>query len=467
MRELRARGRARQRAVTAWGTEALVAAHVAGRAHDATLAEAGVERGIGLEAGARPRHRRLLGEGRVARVALEGGAARLRLHLHELPRDARPHGHRVHARAPVPELHGVTRPARLGHQLGLERAPALRGRALRRDRRRPVPADEVADGFGREGRRGDAGQEHRAREQATHRSTLPWNGARSSAAGQLRTACYASPPVGSDAVVVTQIGWKAQRLVAGAAAVPAVVAELSRSVYLDVDGEIVWLGPTGSTLHGRAIITDTVVAGARFDLSAARPWSPPSLPRGTTVDAMARAATRLAQALPCIGRPDGFGPLLRGEAPAFPLSHVTGAATAFLAACGAGDASAAAERAEPLLGVGPGLTPAGDDLVGGAFFARWALADTGAVDGAPWRLAAAYLRERAPQRTHRISATLLDDLLEGDAYAPLHDLAVALMLGDAPTAVAAAARLTRIGHSSGWDMLTGFLGALGAPSTAP
>jgi hypothetical protein len=55
---------------------------------------------------------------------------------------------------------------------------------------------------------------------------------------------------------------------------------------------------------------------------------------------------------------------------------------------------------------------------------------------------------------------LLGDLLDGDAYAPLHDLAAALARDDAGAALDAAVRLTRIGHSSGWDMLTGFLGAL-------
>jgi hypothetical protein len=263
-----------------------------------------------------------------------------------------------------------------------------------------------------------------------------------------------------------EIGWRARRLVAGVATTPAVVARLSRSVYLDVGGDLVWLGPSGSTLHGRAIIAEPADNGAGFetgsglDVSAAREWRPPALPRGIAVDAMARIAMQLAPAISRLGRPDGFGRLLVGEPPPFPLNHAADGATAFLAACGAGDAPGAAVLAERLLGVGPGLTPAGDDLVGGAFFARRVLADVGAVDGAPWRAAAALVHDRAPQRTHRISATLLGDLLEGDAYAPLHDLVIALMLGDEHAAIEATSRLIRIGHSSGWDMLTGFLGGL-------
>jgi hypothetical protein len=274
------------------------------------------------------------------------------------------------------------------------------------------------------------------------------------------------------AISVTEIGWKARRLLADASTVPAIVARLSRSVYLDVGGDIVWLGPPGSTLHGRAIIAELEELGARFetgaglDVSAAREWWAPALPRGITADAMARAAAQLARALSRFGRPDGFGTLLLGVPPPFPLNHAADDATAFLAACGADDAPGAAALAERLLGLGPGLTPAGDDLVGGAFFARRALTDMGAVEAAPWRAAAATVHARAPERTHRISATLLGDLLEGDAYAPLHDLTVALTLADGNAAIEAASRLTRIGHSSGWDMLAGFLGALGASPPA-
>jgi hypothetical protein len=57
---------------------------------------------------------------------------------------------------------------------------------------------------------------------------------------------------------------------------------------------------------------------------------------------------------------------------------------------------------------------------------------------------------------------LLGDLLDGAGYAPLHDLASALARCAGPAALEATARLVKIGHSSGWDLLAGFLGALGA-----
>ena len=75
------------------------------------------------------------------------------------------------------------------------------------------------------------------------------------------------------------------------------------------------------------------------------------------------------------------------------------------------------------------------------------------------------MRALAAERTHPISAALISDLLAGEGHGPLHDLAVALM-GDAPPAraLAAARRLTALGHSSGWDMLAGFAGAIIGPA---
>jgi hypothetical protein len=280
---------------------------------------------------------------------------------------------------------------------------------------------------------------------------------------------------------VIEVGDKARRLIDGAS-VAHVVAALSRSLYLDVGGEIVWLGPPGSTLHTRAIVVDDPPifdAGARietsFDLREARPWRPHPLDSPIDATTLVRASRRLVEGVDRLGRPDGFGALLVGRRPAFPLDHAAERARGFLESCARDAAAAAATIGERLLGLGPGLTPAGDDLVGGAFFARrfsgWgvpaappipprrAVSDDCAF-GDDWTNAAGAIRAGARERTHPISATLLGDLLDGCGHAPLHDLALALARDDGAAALDAAGRLVRIGHSSGWDMLTGVLGAL-------
>src|SRR5438874_581081 len=79
------------------------------------------------------------------------------------------------------------------------------------------------------------------------------------------------------------------------------------------------------------------------------------------------------------------------------------------------------------------------------------------ADGPATAEAARALRRGAARLTHPIGAALLGDLLVGEGWAALHDLAAALARDDEPAALEAARRLTRLGHSSGWDLLAGFV----------
>jgi Protein of unknown function (DUF2877) len=117
------------------------------------------------------------------------------------------------------------------------------------------------------------------------------------------------------------------------------------------------------------------------------------------------------------------------------------------------------------LGRGTGLTPAGDDLVAGALAALRAAASPSA------EALGAAVRELAPTRTTRLSATLL---LAADVGAVIPD-AEAVLRALAPGAGAAARagradgggglagateRLLAIGHTSGWYLAAGL--AVGA-----
>jgi hypothetical protein len=116
------------------------------------------------------------------------------------------------------------------------------------------------------------------------------------------------------------------------------------------------------------------------------------------------------------------------------------------------DAQAVYGASRALLGLGTGLTPSGDDLAGAALFARM-LVDR----SPPWRTIGMRLATDARAASHVISAALLADLVAGETFEPLHALADALTADDAPAALAAARSLVALGHSSGWDMLTGFV----------
>jgi len=122
------------------------------------------------------------------------------------------------------------------------------------------------------------------------------------------------------------------------------------------------------------------------------------------------------------------------------------------------DAASLAGAARALLGRGPGLTPAGDDVLAGALATLRVLGPSRPPAGATRvgmmadTLGAAVVAA-ARERTTALSAQLL-------AYADVG--AVALPVGDVLRAVAgrgelvaAAVRLARVGHTSGRDLLIG------------
>src|SRR4029077_17034931 len=99
------------------------------------------------------------------------------------------------------------------------------------------------------------------------------------------------------------------------------------------------------------------------------------------------------------------------------------------------------EAAGRLGGAGPGLTPAGDDALGGILFAYRALG----VDASSDDLVA--IASSVP--TTGISGAFLLWAARGQALAPVHDLLAAAVAGDVAAATSAARTLGGIGHSSG------------------
>ena len=162
-----------------------------------------------------------------------------------------------------------------------------------------------------------------------------------------------------------------------------------------------------------------------------------------------------------LGTPRGLGRLL---GPSEDDDDVTRRARPWArklaAGCAGDDTASLADAARPLLGLGEGLTPSGDDFVGGVLFARRLVArgNTDALDAAIARIVAG-----AATLTHPISARLLADLGGGEGWAPLHDLAAALAAQDPAAVVTAARELTTLGHSSGWSLHAGLMTGFGEP----
>jgi hypothetical protein len=115
-----------------------------------------------------------------------------------------------------------------------------------------------------------------------------------------------------------------------------------------------------------------------------------------------------------------------------------------------------AETLRDLIGRGPGLTPAGDDFLGGMLFA---LRQVEAAYPARGRLLSADdILADAERRTTSLSVTLLRDLAAGEGPQPLHELMDSL-LGYSPPAAGRVARwrLTMLGATTGHELAAGLL----------
>ena len=267
------------------------------------------------------------------------------------------------------------------------------------------------------------------------------------------------------------VGAHAQTALRRAGGRARVLARLSASTWLTAGGEIVWLGEATATLHPRALLVAVPCSPfgdeITVDTSGLVPWHP-SLPPPQAFAGIAvrERWRRMVAALGALHQPAGFGTLLTGAPVGFPLTAAQGAAQELARACARDDPEAVVDAAVTLLGLGEGLTPSGDDYVGGALFARHLLAAAGGAYAPAWRGAAQAILAAAPARTHPISTALLGDLAGGHGWAPLHDLVAALagaddVDGHDAAALEAARRLVRLGHTSGWDVLAGLGGGLG------
>ncbi|GAA4230457.1 hypothetical protein GCM10022254_25310 [Actinomadura meridiana] len=146
--------------------------------------------------------------------------------------------------------------------------------------------------------------------------------------------------------------------------------------------------------------------------------------------------------------------------------------------CAAGDLAGAVEAAERIVGLGPGLTPSGDDILCGLLVSLRLVGDAvlqhgetayllrgddpprppvrsahGSVWMADW-LGAAVTAD-ASTRTTALAATLLHCAAAGGACAEVTSVLRCVVGGEAPDA--AVRRLLAVGHTSGTDLAHGVL----------
>lgn len=272
-------------------------------------------------------------------------------------------------------------------------------------------------------------------------------------------------------VPVRAIGCKAHAALVRSDGRLTALQEFTTAPYARADGEIVWVGAGEVAMHPRAVVLDDAhgsIAGAPLITGTAIPWRPePLRVDAAGARALRAGCARLHRDLRRIGEPRGFARLLAGLTPAFPFEVIAPWIHALALAFRNADVDAVHAAALPLLGLGPGLTPSGDDLVGAALFARRAMVHAPVARRA-WSDLASRLVDAIQSRSHAIGAALFSDLAGGESFGALHDLAACLgRAADHEESLATARAVVAIGHSSGWEMLAGFIIGITGASAPP
>lgn len=155
-------------------------------------------------------------------------------------------------------------------------------------------------------------------------------------------------------------------------------------------------------------------------------------------------------------RPGPDHPLLPPPAPVLtgPLRHLA-------AALPSGNRADLDRAVAALVGLGPGLTPAGDDVLAGALAGMAAVGARHRVE-----ILAAIVSDRAVATT-TISAALLGCAAAGTVIPQLGAFLAALSGGDPDRTVTAARELVAVGHTSGTALAHGGLLGVRAGSVSP
>ena len=197
----------------------------------------------------------------------------------------------------------------------------------------------------------------------------------------------------------------------------------------------------------------------RFSLQSARCWQPPPLSPGQpeVLQQNLRRLLTLLPDLPDAGLARLIRPLLQRQPLSIPDNNLfwqrSVAALNEIACWLTSRSQKTPPAAQQLLGLGPGLTPSGDDCLGGIMIALNATGKNRQAEQL-WQL----LNTSAHTATSCISYAHLCCAAAGAGSLPLHNLLNALYAASNEQALAQTLPdVLALGHSSGWDALSGII----------
>jgi hypothetical protein len=289
-------------------------------------------------------------------------------------------------------------------------------------------------------------------------------------------------------------GGEAGRILARPGSFGKVLASLPGTIYImDDEEEVLWLSTDRFPMHRRClqvsllpppqflwpgqrffVQNSTLCVGDFFliDLRSLKDWIPPSISSGQAkpLAEVRHRSDQFFRFIQGLGPLEGLGRLIplifkMAEGKEGSLTPPDPATARFLVpileigkACPGRNMAKILEKGKDLIGLGPGLTPSGDDFLGGLLFSAFLLREeypnvflwdpARVSDFTAW----------ARLETNPISHAFLNDLALGHGPAHLHEVMNFLIQGnDFEKAVSAASQFLRFGHSSGADILAGLM----------
>lgn len=219
-----------------------------------------------------------------------------------------------------------------------------------------------------------------------------------------------------------------------------VCPQLNTTDYAYFEERIVWVGDDAAVRHPR---------------NYWKPWQPTSK---TYSAGLLQAGARLCLQQMANSETHGLLLWLTNREMPFPLYHAKLRFDALRDALEAKNMKVFEAAALRVLGLGNGLTPSGDDFLGGIFFALAHRPHPDWLLGLPELQAA--INIACDASTNPISSALLADNMAGKSFGQLHDMLDALESNDSRHIENSRETLLRVGSSSGADLLAGLLLAL-------
>ncbi len=266
----------------------------------------------------------------------------------------------------------------------------------------------------------------------------------------------------------------------------------SNALYLKCsDNEPVWLITKCTPMHRRGIqilvpiprispdsmfrVRDqclTLDSEINFDLSQSTRWDPPYLLPEEVFSFKALFSHLLSYSslFDDLNTPTGFGvliPKITKFKQGYPLptsfpDHIPALEYALptlarvFQACIVHDFTEFLRSSENLIGLGDGLTPSGDDFIGGMLFSIVTLQNTYSQFQGFSRYDLELFLDSSSRRTNLISYTLLKEHAAGHASETIHRFIIALLTGKPQEFTRRlVSYIVRVGHSTGWDTLAG------------